>query len=175
MNIEEQWRSVTGHPFYEVSDAGQVRCLAHERMVSNGCGRFTKRRYAARMLRQYPITNGYLQVGLNQGRRALVHRLVAFAFLTRPSLQHELNHLNGIKTDNRVVNLEWVTRRENLLHSSRVLGNPADCFVSKLSNEQRQVIRARLAQGEYATDMCAEYGVSATTIYRCGLDAGDVT
>jgi hypothetical protein len=53
----------------------------------------------------------------------VVHRLVALTFLTKDDISTEVNHKNGIKRDNRLENLEWVTRGQNIRHSIDILGN----------------------------------------------------
>lgn len=72
---------------------------------------------------------GYIQVNLS-GRMYLLHRLVATAFIPNPENKPFINHKDGVRNNNHVSNLEWVTQSENMRHSYDVLkqslppGNP---------------------------------------------------
>lgn len=85
--------------------------------------------------------SGYEIVKFNinhKNTQALVHRLVAKAFVPNPEGKGDVNHINGIKTDNRAENLEWCTRRENMqhfFHSENVKNNPE--WQQKLANHHR--------------------------------------
>lgn len=101
------WKKIEGYEDYEISDKGEIRSCKYKRTrllkpSNRGC------------------SSDYLVVPLcKNGNIKLhyIHRLVAKAFIPNPLDKPQVNHKNGIKTDNNVSNLEWVTVRENTLHA----------------------------------------------------------
>jgi len=112
----EEWKSIVGFEgWYEVSNLGRVRRV--RAVAGTHAGRILKEITVAtcRPARLYPF------VSLSRhGHRVQrnVHRLVAEAFLEPCSLRRGVNHINGIKKDNRLINLEWATSVENMRHAS---------------------------------------------------------
>ena len=105
---EERWHKCeVPYTRYEVSNQGRVR-NAHTGLV----------------LRPRKVSRGYRKVTLfykGQQKHCLVHNLVATAFVEGWREGLEVNHKNGVKTDNRAENLEWVTSSENHQHARDVL------------------------------------------------------
>jgi hypothetical protein len=111
--MDEIWKPIEGHPFYEVSNLGRVRSL--DRMVQ-GRGFLKEVFQAGRILKLGRCTNGYVCVILGKGNNKLVHRLVAEAFVPGdPALT--VNHKDLDRTHNVATNLEWVTMGDNHRHS----------------------------------------------------------
>ena len=92
-------------------------------LVTNDGRIFSK--YLNDFMKPYMSKGGYERVKVNFGSRNkkfMVHRLVALAFIPNDDPEHKIqvDHINCIRTDNRVENLRWVTPSENSIHSVEV-------------------------------------------------------
>ena len=130
MSEGEIWRDVVGYEgLYKVSDRGNVYSV--ERMGTNG------RKYGGRALKPGYRRDGYLQVhlcenGMRKGK--LIHRLVLEAFVENPNNLPEVNHIDEIKDNNELSNLEWCDSSYNNKY-----GTKNERIAQKLSKKVKAV------------------------------------
>lgn len=114
----EVWKDIPGYEgYYQASSEGRIRSCARTVACYSKGG---QRNVEGHILKPYATKKGYLMTVLScdgKHSKALIHRLVAKTFIDNPQGLSDVNHKNLIKTDNRVKNLEWVTRSENMQHA----------------------------------------------------------
>lgn len=156
MITNDGWLSVPNFPWYEISKGGQIRSKHPRRKTP--------------LLLKPTLSHGYQTVKLyRQGERQThtIAQLVMKTFVGSPPIGKEVNHRNGNKTDNRLENLEYVTRSENQLHANRTgLRTPqrgSKHGMSKLTEEIVREIRA-LPKEVTHSEIANIYHVDRTTI-----------
>jgi hypothetical protein len=109
----ETWVDVKGYEgIYMVSDQGRVMRVSKDSLGRDPHGK-------KRHILSPPLSCGYPRVSLFKNKIQKlhhVHRLVATAFIPNPDNKPVVNHINSVRTDNRVGNLEWCTVKENIHH-----------------------------------------------------------
>jgi len=121
MQEKEIWKDVVGYEgIYQVSDIGNVRSLdrvlPHDR---NGNKRFVN----GKSINKYICSSGYYVVSMGNSKNHIkryCHKLVLEAFTPNPENKLQGNHIDGIKSNNKLSNLEWVTPKENIAHAFRI-------------------------------------------------------
>lgn len=143
-----EWRPIPGYEdLYEVSSEGVIRSLKSGKALST----------------RSSVGSGYVQANLWKNgvrKRTTMHRVVAEAFFGPATGGMEVNHKNGIKTDNRVSNLEWCSRSHNVNHCCYELGHLV------------RAVRAVPVTGgepiEFASiELAVRKGFNSGSIYRC--------
>jgi hypothetical protein len=171
--MEEIWKDVKNYEgVYQVSNFGNVKSLPRQWI---GGLPNAPRKHNGLVLSSAKDKKGYLRVLLSKpGERHTykVHRLVAIAFIENPENKKEVNHINGIKTDNRLCNLEWCSTMENMRHSiliglrDNVNIKGENHPLKKLSESQVKDIRSLKEGGNVSSSTLANvFGVSYYTIW----------
>lgn len=160
--VAEEWRSVEGFLFYEVSNLGRVK-----RVVAG------RRTFVGKILTFIIDKDGYHRVNLFNGsaKKSLilgVHRLVCVAFNgNAPSSKHQVAHNDGNRQNNVSTNVRWATSKENhadrVAHGTDPKGERANS--SKLTEKDVREIRRRAKTGETNWMIARDFDVVAEHIY----------
>lgn len=157
MKSNEIWKPIKDFPSYEISNLGNIRNI-------NGS-------IKSQQIDKY----GYLVTDLynNEGRKNVkVHRLVAKEFIPNPDNKPTVNHINEIKTDNRVENLCWMTIKEQNSYGTR-LQKVGKTKIGNKNNSKYSVICVELNKEFYdvpdAIKWCKDNNIkaNASCLYNC--------
>lgn len=149
--MKELWKPICNYPGYEVSDLGRVRKGTRIKRLTIG-------------------RNGYVYTGLTnskgKSKTFLVHRLVGEAFVFKPATIEKLdiNHKDGLKTNNVANNLEWATRAANIQHAFITGLNKVPRLFTPL--EEDTMLWLYEIAGRTQQDIASEYGVHQSTVSR---------
>jgi len=169
-NYEEIWKDIPNYEgLYQVSNLGRIKSLKRKVRSKGGSFKIVKERF----LRSW-MNRGYSQVDLSKNNKTKafsVHRIVMIAFIGESEL--DVNHKNGIKTDNRLENLEYCTKSENMLHAYKkglqkpLLGEKHGS--SKITEGQAKAIKYG-HKGMLQKDIAEIYGIGKSTV--CQIRSG---
>ena len=166
----EEWVKVPRFENIEVTRSGRIRTCWHKKERMSRWGKKVICEFAPREYKPRISDNGYMRVSVQRNNRRgplYAHRLIAFAFVSGYKEGYHVNHINGVKTDNRPENLEWVPLETNVKHSWRtglcdVRGEKNG--TAKLSARRVRAIRRALALNMPLSTVACIAGVTRNTI-----------
>lgn len=150
----EVFKSIDGYvSLYEVSNLGNIKSLKSNKFLK---GSFDNQFYK--------------RVTFFDKKCFKIHRLVALAFIPNPENKPQVNHINGIKTDNRVENLEWCTGLENMQHA---YNNNLVPLMKGEKNGRSKLTEKQILDIRKSTDTVKNlsyiYNVSTSLLYQIRL------
>lgn len=148
----EQFKDILGYEgYYQISNLGNIKSLSTDKIMSSSldsCGYPKIRLYKEYVYKTFNI-----------------HRLLAIHFISNPNGYSSVNHINGIKTDNRIDNLEWVTHKSNIHHAWNTnLCKPVNGIKhGKTRLTETEVIAIRADNRPYK-EIAKDYDIKASSI-----------
>lgn len=162
---KEIWKDIQGYEgFYQVSNLGRIK----SKRDNHG-------KLRDKILKAGKNPAGYLGITLYRKtikEQRSVHGFVSESFIPNPRSKPQINHKNGIKHDNRAINLEWVTPKENVRHSLEVLRNHTNLQrkgenhpLSKLNNKSVSLIKMLIKENNITqVEIGKMFGISSHNI-----------
>lgn len=150
MKTNEVWISIKDYPNYQISNLGNVKSLITNKVLLTQIDKY-----------------GYNNIIINK-KYFFIHRLIAIHFIDNPLNKPQVNHINGIKNDNKIENLEWVTSKENINHSYKKKLHPT-CEKhgrSKLSNNDVLLIRELLQNKVNQKFIADNFNISQVSVWK---------
>ena len=148
----EHWKATPQIEGYQVSNLGRVKHTAKGTIKGTPTNRSG-----------YPVANLWHE---NKGAVFYVHDLVMAAFVGPQPHKYCVNHIDGVKTNNRLENLEYATYLENSRHASLhgLNARGERCGNAKLKEVDARAIRDRARAGERTSDLAREFGVGCPIV-----------
>ena len=152
-----EWREILSGD-YEVSRCGRIRRARPGRRTAAG-----------REMKPVLMKIGYFMVAptvAGRNRRFYLHELVALAFIGPRPAGREINHIDGVKTNNVASNLEYVSHAENMRHARRLglLPSGRRARKSHLTEDDVRAMREAWAAGARGVDLSIHFGVATATV-----------
>jgi hypothetical protein len=145
------YKDIEGYEgYYQVSNYGNIKSIRE--------GKYFKHK----ILKAKITDKGYKLVCLFKDGVAVnkkVHRLVAIAFLQNSFNKPDINHINGDKSDNSIMNLEWVTKSENMKHAyeSGLMKLNIDRISKKVIDTKKNIIYNSIKEASYSIGLNTSY------------------
>jgi hypothetical protein len=153
----EQWKDIPDYEgYYQISNLGRVKSLEKTLVI-----RERKCVYKALIKKNLISKRGYWEISLyknNKECRKKIHRLLAICFIINPKNHPQVNHIDGNRLNNEILNLEWVNNRENTCHrikSSNCTSKYTGVSYFKRDKKWRSLIRVnekRIYLGLFKTE-----------------------
>ena len=154
--MQEIWKDIKEYEnLYQVSNKGRIRKW--------------------KIIKQSNTNNGYKCVNLIKNERYVmkkIHRLVAEAFIPNYENKPLINHKNGIKTDNRIENLEWCTSQENVIHA---LTNNRKLREKKEKRKRLNYDNTKVNQYDKKYNLIKQWGSIREASEMCNIDIGNMS
>jgi hypothetical protein len=171
--ITEIFKDIEEFPNYQISNLGRVKALPRKVKYLHGKTgnehfRLTKEKFLST---KNTTGHGYFYVTISIngiGKSRYIHRLVALTFIPNPDNLPQVNHIDGVKTNNNLDNLEWCTNEYNTQHAIKngLVSTSEQRSNSCLNNSRVRIIKQLLNKGITPKFLASVYNVTPETIYN---------